>query len=53
MLLEQVSDDVSDEHRVVYGMPRQVVEHDLADATGTIAELPVLIERALGTPLPN
>lgn len=38
---------------VVYGMPRQVVEHDLADATGTIAELPVLIERALGTPLPN
>lgn len=37
---------------VVYGMPRQVVENDLADATGTIAELPVLIERALGTPLP-
>ncbi|MBC7459766.1 MAG: chemotaxis protein CheB, partial [Thermoleophilia bacterium] len=38
---------------VVYGMPRHVIEHDLADATGTIAELPVLIERALGTPLPN
>src|SRR5690606_15609752 len=32
---------------VVYGMPRNVVEHDLADASGTIAELPVLIERAL------
>ncbi len=38
---------------VVYGMPRHVVEHDLADATGTIAELPVLIERALGTPVPS
>jgi two-component system chemotaxis response regulator CheB len=36
---------------VVYGMPRHVVEHDLADATGTIAVLPVLIERALGTPV--
>lgn len=36
---------------VVYGMPRHVVEHDLAHATGTIAELPVLIERALGTPV--
>jgi two-component system chemotaxis response regulator CheB len=36
---------------VVYGMPRHVIEHDLADATGTIEELPVLIERALGTPL--
>ncbi len=36
---------------VVYGMPRHVVEHDLVDATGTIAELPVLIERALGTPV--
>jgi two-component system chemotaxis response regulator CheB len=37
---------------VVYGMPRHVVEHDLADATGTIVELPTLVERALGTPFP-
>jgi two-component system chemotaxis response regulator CheB len=36
---------------VVYGMPRNVVEHDLADAVGTLTELPVLIERALGTPV--
>jgi len=36
---------------VVYGMPRHVVEQDLADATGTINEMPVLIERALGTPV--
>ena len=36
---------------VVYGMPRHVVEQDLADAVGTIAELPVLIERALSTPV--
>jgi two-component system chemotaxis response regulator CheB len=36
---------------VVYGMPRHVVENDLADATGTIAELAVLIERALATPV--
>jgi two-component system chemotaxis response regulator CheB len=38
---------------VVYGMPRHVVEHDLADATGTISELPTLVERALGTPAPS
>ncbi len=38
---------------VVYGMPRHVVEHDLVDATGTLTELPVLIERALGTPVPH
>ncbi|MCW2924204.1 MAG: response regulator receiver modulated CheB methylesterase [Thermoleophilia bacterium] len=38
---------------VVYGMPRQVVEADLADATGTLPELPELIERALGTPIPR
>ncbi|MCW2926956.1 MAG: response regulator [Thermoleophilia bacterium] len=38
---------------VVYGMPRHVVENDLADATGTLDELPTLIERALGTPLPR
>jgi two-component system chemotaxis response regulator CheB len=32
---------------VVYGMPRHVVEHGLANAEGTRSELPGLIERAL------
>lgn len=36
---------------VVYGMPRHVVEADLADAIGTLDALPLLIERALGTPI--
>ncbi len=36
---------------VVYGMPRVVIEQDLAHATGTIPELAVLIERALATPV--
>jgi len=36
---------------VVYGMPRHIIEHDLADATGTLDELAVLIERAMGTPI--
>ncbi len=36
---------------VVYGMPRAVIEADLADAVGTLDELPPLIERALATPV--
>ena len=36
---------------VVYGMPRNVIEHDLADAVGTLPEIPVLVERALATPV--
>jgi two-component system chemotaxis response regulator CheB len=39
----------AEEDCVVYGMPRHVVEHDLADATGSIDELGVLIGRALAT----
>jgi two-component system, chemotaxis family, protein-glutamate methylesterase/glutaminase len=37
---------------VVYGMPRHVVEHGLADGVGTLAELPELVERSLAEPLP-
>jgi two-component system, chemotaxis family, protein-glutamate methylesterase/glutaminase len=37
---------------VVHGMPRQVVEHGLADGVGTLAELPELVAQALAMPLP-
>jgi two-component system chemotaxis response regulator CheB len=35
---------------VVYGMPRHVIEHDLADAVATSSELAALIGKALAEP---